>query len=434
METHEIFGIKPEISEFSYIDRGALDKEFGKLVRRKQTHIAIRGASKSGKSWLRQRVLQNPIIVQCRLTYTTLDIYRDVLARLDVQLVSETSSSNKYQGKLTASGEAGWKLLAKLTGSGELSGEHNQTTESKTVGKDLSDLGFVASLINASGRTLVIEDFHYLSVDEQKKFAFDLKSLWDYKVFTVVVGVWTSENMLITLNPDLSDRIEEIPITWTIAELKKVLAKGCEKLNLSLSDDVSNRLAEISYESVGLLQKLALRYLDDELGYESAPNTLEPVFVDSTTKADDAAMHVADQLNRLYQSFANRVCDGIRSRQNSTGIYAHAMSAIVAASDEDLSNGLSAKAVFDVAHAVQPRIQLSNLKTVLSRFPELQVDSDGRGLVIAYDSEKELVSVVDRQLLLYRRFATVKWPWEALISEVSKKADAFGDEQTSTTG
>lgn len=81
MKTHEVFGITPAVNDYSYIDRGQLDREFQKLVERQQTHVAIRGASRSGKSWLRQRVLENPIIVQCRLTYTTADIYRDALAR-----------------------------------------------------------------------------------------------------------------------------------------------------------------------------------------------------------------------------------------------------------------------------------------------------------------------------------------------------------------
>lgn len=50
MRTHDVFGIKPEISEHSYIDRGSLDTEFKKLILRQQSHIAIRGASKAGKS------------------------------------------------------------------------------------------------------------------------------------------------------------------------------------------------------------------------------------------------------------------------------------------------------------------------------------------------------------------------------------------------
>ncbi len=83
MKTHEVFGIQSDVVDASYIDRGALDAEFRTLVDRGQMHIAIRGASKCGKSWLRKKVLNNPIVVQCRLSYTTTDIYRDALAALD---------------------------------------------------------------------------------------------------------------------------------------------------------------------------------------------------------------------------------------------------------------------------------------------------------------------------------------------------------------
>lgn len=425
MKTHDVFGIQPAVSEHSYIDRGSLDREFRKLVERQQTHIAIRGASKAGKSWLRQRVLTDPIVVQCRLSYTTLDIYRDALARLDVRVELEKTSTNAIKGKIAASGEAGLKLIAKATGSGEIAGEHQTATKDKPIGKDIGDLEFIASLIRASGRILVIEDFHYLPLDEQRKFAFDLKTLWDYKTFVVVVGVWISENMLITLNPDLSDRIEELSVTWQPAELKQVFMKGCAKLNLRPTDQVAAELAQNSYESVGLLQKLALRLIDDELGIsDPAPNGTE-ILVDKVGAIHDAAMHVAEQLNQLYQAFAKRVCDGIRTRKNSTGIYAHGMAAVMSAGDADLASGLSARAIYAVAHARQPRIQLGNLKAALARFPELQVDADGRGLVLAYDPQDEKISVVDKQLLLYRKFATVKWPWEELIEEVSKEQSAF---------
>jgi hypothetical protein len=136
-------------------------------------------------------------------------------------------------------------------------------------------------------------------------------------------------------------------------------------------------------------------------------------------------MHVAEQLNQLYQTFARRVCDGIRNRANSTRIYAHGMAAIMATSDDKLSTGISAREIYGVAHARQPRVLLNNLKSVLAKFPELQVDAEGRGLVLSYDPQGEMVSVVDRQLLLYRRFATVKWPWEELIDEVSNQQTAF---------
>jgi len=425
MKTYEVFGIRPHVNDYSYIDRGQLDREFRKLIDRQQTHVAIRGASKAGKSWLRQRVLADPIVVQCRLTYTTADIYRDALARLDIKLEVEKSTSNAITGKISAAGEAGFKLIAKVTGSGEVAGEHRTTSTEIAVGKSVDDLEFIASIIRASGRTLVIEDFHYLTPSEQRKFSFDLKTLWDYSTFVVVVGVWISENMLITLNPDLSDRIEELSVTWQEHELKEVFKKGCAKLNLRPTDKLSGALAKISYESVGLLQKLALRLIDDELNIsEAAPEGCE-IILDNDGAVHDAAMHVAEQLNQLYQAFAKRVCEGIRTRANSTGIYAHAMAVAMDADDIELTAGLSASTIFAKAHARQPRINLGNLKAVLGRFPELQVDEDGRGLVLAYDPQGAKLSVVDKQLLLYRKFATIRWPWEELIVEVSEKEGAF---------
>jgi len=57
----------------------------------------------------------------------------------------------------------------------------------------------------------------------------------------------------------------------------------------------------------------------------------------------------------------------------------------------------------------------------LEKIESLQIDQDGRGLVLGYSSASEELTIVDRQLLLYRQFATVKWPWEDLITEADKQ-------------
>jgi hypothetical protein len=43
---------------------------------------------------------------------------------------------------------------------------------------------------------------------------------------------------------------------------------------------------------------------------------------------------------------------------------------------------------------------------VLEKIEHLQVDDEGRGLVLAYNEANREVSVVDRQLLLYRKYST----------------------------
>jgi len=128
-------------------------------------------------------------------------------------------------------------------------------------------------------------------------------------------------------------------------------------------------------------------------------------------------MYIADQLNPLYQQFAKRVSKGIRARKDSTGIYAHAMAAILSFSDTELLAGISLDAVHAIANERQSRIQKGNLRTVLEKFEELQVDDDGRGLILAYNDSTNEVGLVDRQLLLYRKYSTVAWPWEGLIRE-----------------
>jgi len=55
----------------------------------------------------------------------------------------------------------------------------------------------------------------------------------------------------------------------------------------------------------------------------------------------------------------------------------------------------------------------------------LQVDEDGRGLVLAYNASSADVTIVDRQILLYRRYSTSKWPWEDLITEAVAQGEHF---------
>ena len=99
---------------------------------------------------------------------------------MDIKLEQEQTTANKWGGKVSAGGEAGLKLIAKVKGGGEVNYAHESTVKEKAVGKDTSDLEFMAVLIRESGRTLFIEDFHYLPEAEQRRFAFDLKTLWDY--------------------------------------------------------------------------------------------------------------------------------------------------------------------------------------------------------------------------------------------------------------
>lgn len=422
--TSEVFGISHAVLPDSYVDRGTLDEQLKKLLDR-PVHIALRGESKCGKSWLRQHTVPGAITVQCRLDRGAHDIYIDALSQLGIKLVLDDTQSGKISGHVKAEASLGEGLIAKVLGAAAaakigVEGEKGSEVRTEPVGQDVSDLRFVADLLKASGRRLVIEDFHYLSVKERKKFAFDLKALWDYGVFIVIIGVWSQNNMLIFLNPDLSGRIEEVSIFWSGEDLRRVLRKGGEALNLAFSEEFAEACVGDCYGNVGILQALTLKALDT-MGIDEA--AADRIVVGRLDALQSAALQYADQLNPLYQQFAKRVSGGIRTRQDSTGIYAYAMSVILDAPDELALRSISLDYIFQKANAREPRIQKGNLRVVLEKFEHLQVDEEGRGLVIAYNEAEEEISVVDRQLLLYRRYCTVKWPWEDLISEAKTTTD-----------
>jgi hypothetical protein len=307
-----------------------------------------------------------------------------------------------------------------VTGGLSAERENQQGTTTKPVGRDMADLRFIASLVNASGRRLVIEDFHYLSQDVRRHFAFELKTLWDYELFVVVVGVWNERNLFLNLNHDLSGRVQEVAIDWAAKDLRRIFKQGGDALNLEFSDAFQEQAITDCFKNAGILQRLILDSLDEAGVHEAADDRTR---VDDQSAYETSCMGYAEELNAVYQAFAQRVASGIRNRQDSTGIYAHAMAVVLDdTDDEELVRGVPIEKIYAKAHARQSRIQKGNLNTILGRIESMQVDDAGRGLVLAYNQRDQEVTLVDRQLLLYRRYSTVKWPWEDLVNEAEQKA------------
>ncbi len=422
--THEVFGVSPDVLQDSYVDRGNLDEELTRLLRRR-THIALRGESKCGKSWLRRSVIPDALVVQCRLGRTMIDIYRDALSQLAIRLVVESKDGDKLTGRVEAQAEAGVGLLAKVGIRSTIEATSEQGTTYKPVGRDLDDLRFIAELFKASKRKLVIEDFHYLSELERRACAFDIKTLWDHGCFVVIVGIWNDRNLFLNLNPDLSGRVQELPIEWSDDDLHRIFAKGGAELGIEFSENIQSRAVRDCFKNAGILQRLILATLDEAKLYKAQDR---PVLLDNEDAYVAACLGYVEELNAIYQTFANRVSSGIRTRKDTTGIYAHAMAVVLEESnDDELFRGVGIDMIFQKAHARQPRIQKGNLHTILSRIEALQVDDAGRGLVLSYNARDQEVTVVDRQLLLYRQYATVKWPWEDMIREADEGAAKTGN-------
>lgn len=418
-EVSEVFGISTEVSEYSYVNRSELDDKLKNFLRTNY-HIVIKGDSKTGKSWLRQRILDNPVIVQCRLNMNLSDIYKAALSALGIKLTISQQTENSFSGEISASTDVGLGVLAKVRAKLGMQSTHKSTEEKIDLTQGVDNLKYVSELINASGRRLVIEDFHYLNEKTREELAYDLKTMWDYKCYAVIIGVWAEDNLLLRLNKDLLARTREVPIRWSDDDLRKILDKGSTALNLELGSEVKSELISISYGNAGILQRLTQDALM-EAGFLESSWERRRIF--DTDCVESAALFYAEELNTVYQDFAKKVSRGIRARKNSTGIYAHALAVVLELEDEQLKSGVPVEDIYAVAHRREPRIQSGNLKSALEKIEKLQVDENGQGLVLAFANDK--VRLVDYQLLLYRRYSTVKWPWEDLIQEAEQAGESF---------
>ena len=416
--TSEVFGISPQISQYSYCDRKGLDGTFTHLLHR-NVHIAIKGPSKCGKSWLRQKCLKDAILVQCRLGMTSDDIYRQALSSLGIQFDVQQSSTTGVSAEFSGSGKLGVPLLAQAEVGVSAAVEHNRgSSVVMDFATSSQNLEFIASSIITSGRRLVIEDFHYLDHSTREKLAFDLKTLWDYNCKVIIIGVWAQTNLLTYMNPDLTGRIEEISVSWTDDELRQVIHAGSYALNIQIDTNIENNMISDSFGNIGILQSLLLKLVEDGAGIEETQNSTTSIT--NPTSYDNAAKSYATQLDGLYQQFVQTLSAGIRQRKGSTGIYALAMEAIVNATDRQLINGFSRNDIFTIIHGKEPRIQTGNLRVVLQKLVELQHPGAGRSLVIMYDESIDSIFVVDLQLLFYRKYHTMRWPWEEMADEARR--------------
>lgn len=418
--TSEVFGVSPQINMYSYCDRSNLDVKLSRLLRR-NVHIAIKGPSKCGKSWLRQKCLADAIIVQCRIGMTVEDIYRQALSSIGIQFDVQRSSETNVSAEISGGGEIKIPIVANAKADVSGSIEHNcGSGVSLDFATSIQNLEFIANSIIHSGKRLVVEDFHYLDLRTREKLAFDLKTFWDYNCKVIIIGVWTQTNLLTFMNPDLTGRIEEISVSWKNEELREVIRLGSQALNIEIDSNIQRDMIADSFGNVGILQSLLLKLVEDEADIEETQaiklNIVNPEFYINAAKA------YATQLDGRYQQFAQTLSIGIRQRKKSTGIYALAMEAIVNATDGQLMYGFSRNEIFIIANGKEPRVKKGNLKTVLGKLVELQKPEAGRSLVISYDESIDSIFAVDLQFLFYRKHHTMQWPWEEMAEEARQQS------------
>lgn len=415
LRLQQVFGVTSEVNPRSYVNRGGLDERLA-YVTTTDRHIVIHGDSKQGKSWLRSKVLgpESCIVVQCGLNTTPESLFSEALGQLGIRAEIKRTAGNDLEGSLdfSGSGSVGAKIIAKLgiTAKAGTKATRKNTTETQLVGQTPADLPWVAKIVEASGKRLVVEDFHYVSESMRQQFAFMLKALGEYGVRPVVVGIWPQDHLLPYYNGDLDGRVEDIRLEWAPHEMETVLKRGSEALNVSFSPPLREALVEDAYCNVGLLQRLAEHVCLQENVIERVNGS--PPYITVGEPLRRARASVAGQMRPRYEAFADNFVRGMRRLPEGLEVYRHLLQVLSTASDAELLSGVDSATLLQrlKSHGMN-NIRQSDLTQALERVDRLQEKIGIRPVVLTYSRDSRRIFVVDRSFLFYRKYGDPHWPW-----------------------
>lgn len=410
---NEVFGIMQKVPPYTYVDRAGLDLRLEYHLGTDR-HIVIYGASKQGKTSLRRRGLpdEKTVVVRCRLTMKLEDLYSTLLQNLGVYAPKERSKTRSVTGKVAVevAGKAGLPLIGSASAKvgGELGGDAETEDTVRVPGMPEANLDWIAAQVRESNKRVVVEDFHYLIEDERRRFAFDLKALWDAGVFVIVIGIWAEADLLTFLNGDLSGRVENIDLVWNEAELDKVLQLGEQALNIVIEPTIRRQLIEDAAENVGLLQRLAERLCSACGVYRTEEATPARQIGDDKTLAQTRTDICRQQAAR-YKQFSDAVTRGFKQSEAGLRVYEFVVRVCLESNDVELINGIPKDIVLRRVQLHMPHIRMSDLSGALNRLDRLQTERNVSPLVFTFAAGK--IMLVDRELLFFRTYGDPVWPW-----------------------
>ncbi|MDQ3816137.1 MAG: ATP-binding protein [Acidobacteriota bacterium] len=413
---NEVFGVSTKVPKYTYVDRSGLDAKFDYLLK-SDRHIVIHGASKQGKTVLRKNVLpeESSIVIQCRANTTLLSLYQEIFRQLDTQALSGATKTFTWAvgGTGEASARAGLPFFAegeaKAEGTVEVENSNEKTYINLGHGPEFS-LSHLAEEIKLADKKVVVEDFHYLPEDEKRRLAFDLKAFWDMGVFFIVVGIWSEQNLLALYNGDLTGRVEEIDVQWTVAELEEVINKGEQALDILFDDEIRAEIVADANQNVGLLQRILEKYCF-ECGVLQTRNFTTMMV--NHEALDACRRRICEEEVVRYRQFCDAVMRGYKGFEESElKVYQHILRVFMEASDSEIRQGIHRNTVLSRVKAYEQRVRGSDLTAALNKLNKLQQDRNVSPLIFSYNPTSRLLQLVDRELLFYRKYGEPVWPWQ----------------------
>ena len=406
--TNQVYGVSNELID-TYIERKNVDETFTKGLQ-KNKHIIVYGASKQGKISLTNKHLKEKdyIKVNCSPSASTLDIYNSIARQLDVEILETTEITTTIGGETKVGLKA--KVRIPFFGGADAETEASVTKENETgksyklidfnlaLAQDLSEL-----LRNVKfDKRIILENFHYLNEEVQKKLAIDLRIFEDYNILFIILGIWRETNRLAQFNGDLVDRLIEVPVEpWEKDDLKRIIIEGLPLLNVSL-ENVVDYIIDSCFDSVGVFQEIC----KESCYVAGVSQTQDTLVVISRTNVDDAIRKkLEDYSSRHIRCLESFIEQKARSSQE-TPLYIpyYFIKVLFQETMENIIQGVKRKPLQEKIKNLHHRpddVRPSDMGYFLRNLVSSQISKGISPPIFDYDNSTSSIKIIDSTFYFY---------------------------------
>jgi hypothetical protein len=401
----DVYGITRDLP-LNYVERDSADKKLIDNLNRKN-HIVIFGSSKQGKTSLRKKCLDSDecIVIQCMNNWGIYELNSAILKKAGYEITLSSKKSVTGKEKISASiGAKIWGIGSSVDGEDEKQTIHESTT--KTFDLDPEDPNDIISALESIkfDKHIVLEDFHYLPVDAQKNFSISLKAFHETSDFCfIIVGVWLDENRLIIYNGDLTGRVISVNAdNWKEHELKEVINKGAELLNISFDAEFKNKLTHNCYGSVYIVQETCREVCKLKGINEIIKGNILNIKVCEEIDIVELIKEIVSQQDARYSSFLTKFSEGFQD--TTLEMPKWLLYTVLTADKYTLERGLSYKYIKEKLYEVHPRgseLNSGNLTLSLQSISSLQTKKDIKPFILDYNETDRKLSIVDKGFFIW---------------------------------
>lgn len=266
-----------------------IDQKLEKALMMKGNLIFVSGASKSGKTVLCHKVIPDEKFIDLSGNQISSkeDFWNHIAEQLSLSDIVTTTTGMQNSEARVVKGSANFNAGIMGTGIGAGIGadtsENVVSTNQITAYRARTETQIIRYIID-NDKVLVIDDFHYIPKEIQLYIARTLKTELFHGLKAVILSLPHRSDEAIILNPDLIGRTTSIEIPlWTTNELKEIAVKGFTLLNVPISDECINLLAQESISSPQLMQDNCFNLAYGSMGSSITTATVKAAFSETAS-------------------------------------------------------------------------------------------------------------------------------------------------------